>query len=80
MTKTQKILKIVNQFESEGKGFFSRVDKDMFIYIRGAHGNDPNQWTNARTLQDSLGVFGRDIQPDPQSSHLVMHLKNIYTK
>jgi hypothetical protein len=81
MKKITKVLEIVNKFESEGKGFFSRCSNgDMIINIRGAHGNDPNQWINANELNDSLGLLGGNIRPDPMSGHLVLTIKNIYNK
>ena len=41
---TADILKIANQVEKSGAGFFDRVGKDMNIWVRGSHGNDHNQW------------------------------------
>lgn len=71
-----KILEILIQFEDEGAGFFNRNSNNTFtVWIRGAHGNDPNQWHNARELQRVLGVYGGDIQPDPQSGHLRMSVR-----
>jgi hypothetical protein len=72
MTKTEKILKIVNEMETTHQGFFTRSGKDMYIYF--------HNWSIARTVQDQLGLYGRDVQPDRLSGNLVMHLENVYTK
>jgi hypothetical protein len=73
-------LKIANAVEQSGAGFFNRVGNDMIIYVREAHGNDHNQWGNARKIQDSLGSRAGEIVPDPQSGHLYIKVKDVYNK
>lgn len=76
--KLKKILDIANQVEQAGAGFFSRHGKDIIINFRGSHGNDPNQWINARSVQDALGVYGTEIIPDAMSGLLYIKIENVY--
>lgn len=79
--KFKKVMGIAKEMEEKGAGFFNRnSDGSMSMFIRGAHGNDPNQWRNARAIQDALGVHGGEIKPDPQSGHLVMRIEGVYPK
>lgn len=80
----QDALKILTNTETTGAGFWNRnSDDSISIWIRGAHGNDPTQWDNARQLENAFGnrvISG--ITPDPQSGHLLLRIraKDWYTK
>lgn len=78
-TKLNKALAIANEVERTGVGFFSRSKDDMHIWIRGAHGNDPNQWYNANKVLFALGLAAKSgIVPDPMSGHLIITVSDIY--
>lgn len=79
--RTKKALEIANQFEETRAGFFSRnSDNSMTIFIRGAHGNDPNQWLNARKLAETLGSLASgDVQIDRHAGLLYIVVKDVYT-
>lgn len=80
--RTDRALNIANQLEESGAGFFNRnSDNSMTIFIRGAHGNDPNQWLNARKVEDALGsIVGKGIEIDKQSGLLFINVPKVYTK
>lgn len=74
------LLPILKDMEDKGAGFFNRnSDGSMTIFVRGAHGNDPNQWHNARAIQNAIGYQAEEIKPDPQSGHLVIRVRNVYS-
>lgn len=74
MTKAS-IYELLDDVEGSGKGFYSRSGDMITVNMRSAHGNDPTGWINARALIDAVGVYGRDIQPDPMSGHIVVTIK-----
>lgn len=76
--RLKRLLEIVNRFESQGKGFFNRSGNDMNIWVRGKHGNDPNQWKNANELVREIGHISSQPKPDPQSGHLLIKCKGVY--
>ena len=51
----------------------------MVIYIRGKHGNDPDQWPNANAIAEACGAY-ESPKPDRLSGHLVIKLESIYTE
>lgn len=66
---------ILNHLEETGAGFFSRVGDKFYVNVSGAHGNDPNQWSNANALVEALGTSVRNgPTPDWISGHLVIEV------
>lgn len=80
--RTEKALEIGNLVEEKGIGFFTRNnDRSMTIFIRGAHGNDPNQWLNARAVEELLGPMARGgVEIDKISSHLFIRIPEAYSE
>lgn len=80
----KQALKILAHVEESGTGFWSRnSDDSITIWVRGAHGNDPNQWHNARQIETSfLGRAFDGIVPDLQSGllRIRIHAKDWYSK
>lgn len=71
----------LQKLEDSGAGFFNRnSDGSMSIFVRGAHGNDPKQWVNARAVQNWIGYQASEIKPDPMSGHLIIRVKDVYPK
>lgn len=81
--KTEKALEIANLVESKHAGFFSRnSDNSMVINIRGAHGNDPNQWHNARAIEQMFcdaKIRTKGIEIDQYAGLLVIVVPGVYT-
>jgi len=75
--KWQDALVYLQRIEDNGAGFWSRnSDQSISIFVRGAHGNDPTQWKNARAIEDLFGLMvSEGITPDPQSGHLYLKLR-----
>jgi hypothetical protein len=62
--------------EETGATFFTRDSGDtLTVWVRASHGNDPFQWANARSIEQTVGILGRGITPDPQSGHLKLEIK-----
>lgn len=86
MTKLQHVLKIVNEYESQGKTFFNRnSDDSMSINVRDPRlwGGNPNteHWANARMIEALVrdaGARTSDIKIDKQSGTLVIKVIGIY--
>lgn len=75
MTKTKK-LKTLQYIEEQGVGFWTRTKKEITIWIRASKVNDPNQWSNARIIEE---FFRCDLiqpaQPDTLSGNLIIKIK-----
>lgn len=70
------IQSLLDQAEKDGVGFYNRNSNGTWsVNMKMAHGNDPTGWANGQALLDAVGVFGRDIQPDPMSGHIVVTIK-----
>jgi ribosomal protein L9 len=67
------ILKIANQVESSGAGFFQRAGKDMRIYFRGS-----NAIENARRVANAIGEQSGRPTADPMSGNTVITVRDAY--
>lgn len=75
--KWLEALTYLQRIEDNEAGFWSRnSDQTITIFVKGAHGNDPRQWHNARQIEDLFGGMVKDgITPDPMSGHLIIRLR-----
>lgn len=79
MTK-RKIIQALTKIEESGAGFWHRGKGNIInIFVRGEHGNDPNQWLNARSIENYFGArVIEGIKPDWTSAALVISIKGFY--
>lgn len=77
MMSKAKAIKALNDAEKTGACFWSRKSNNVAsVFVRGAHGNDPNQLINARRIQEFFGTRAlTEIKPDPMSGHLIVEVK-----
>ena len=81
MTK-RKILEALTKIESNGAGFWRRgKDNVINIFVRGEHGNDPNQWINARSIENYFGCrVIEGAKPDWLSGTITMSIEGFYKR
>lgn len=70
-----ELIAYLSDVEETGAAFFTRDGDNITVWVRGAHGNDPLQWMNARSIEQTVGILGRGITPDLQSGHLKLKIK-----
>lgn len=82
--KTKDFLRIANEMEDRGDGFFDRHGKDATLWVRvkGDSQADNTQWPRANAIVEELsqaGIWANGPEIDRMSGHLRITVKNIYS-